>query len=123
MVRFGPALEKRQAVLGRLVDIGAELFVMNAVVARARMLAERPDAPESVQALADLHCRRARRRIADRFRALWRNDDKATYGIAKRFLEGDFDWLEQGIVPLDAYRVQVERAVAESSAAPEPVSA
>lgn len=112
MVRFGPALEKRQAVLGRLVDIGAELFVMNAVVARARMLASRPGAEKGVYDLADVHCRRARRRIAARFRGLFRNDDKATYGIAKRFLEGDFEWLERGIVPLDDYRRQVERAVA-----------
>jgi hypothetical protein len=122
MVRFGPALEKRQAVLGRLVDVGAELFVMNAVVARARMLASRPGTEKGVEALADVHCRRARRRIAARFRGLFANDDKATYGIAKRFLEGDFEWLEQGIVPLDDYRRQVERAVAaEEPSTPEPV--
>jgi len=116
MVRFGPALEKRQAVLGRLVDIGAELFVMNAVVARADMLARRGGDAAAVLALADVHCRRARRRIGDRFRALLRNDDKATYGIAKRFLEGDFDWLEDGVVSLDSYRAQVERAVQQETA-------
>jgi hypothetical protein len=120
MVRFGPALEKRQAVLGRLVDIGAELFVMNAVVARAVALTRRgsdgASAPESVLALADLHCRRARRRIGERFRALLRNDDVATYRIAKRFLEDELTWLEQGIVSLDVYRRQVERAVGEEPA-------
>jgi hypothetical protein len=122
MVRFGPALEKRQAVLGRLVEIGAELFVMNAVVARARMLTERGGDEKGVQVLADVHCRRARRRIADRFRKLVRNDDKATYGIAKRFLEGDFQWLERGIVPLDAYRLEMDRTThSEPRAAPEPV--
>jgi hypothetical protein len=122
MVRFGPALEKRQAVLGRLVEIGAELFVMNAVVARARMLTERGGDEKGVQVLADVHCRRARRRIADRFRKLVRNDDKATYGIAKRFLEGDFQWLERGIVPLDAYRLEMDRTThSEARAAPEPV--
>ena len=128
MVRFGPALEKRQAVLGRLVEIGAELFVMNAVVARARMLASGPGAEKGVHTLADVHCRRARRRIAARFRGLFRNDDQATYGIAKRFLEGDFEWLERGIVPLDDYRRQVERAVAAErmpaeAAVDEPVTA
>jgi hypothetical protein len=74
------------------------------------MLARRGGEETGVLDLADLHCRRARRRIADRFRTLFRNDDRATYGIAKRFLEGDFEWLERGIVPLDAYRLQVERA-------------
>ncbi|HSH74093.1 MAG TPA: acyl-CoA dehydrogenase, partial [Longimicrobiales bacterium] len=104
MVRFGPDLEKQQAVLGRLVDIGAELFVMTAVVARAQMLARRQGDEKGVFALADVHCRRARRRIAERFRSLFRNDDKATYRIARRFLDGDFQWLERGIVPLDDYR-------------------
>ena len=35
MVRFGPGLERRQALLGRLVDIGADLFVIAAVCVRA----------------------------------------------------------------------------------------
>jgi alkylation response protein AidB-like acyl-CoA dehydrogenase len=103
MLRFGPALEKRQAVLGRLVDIGAELFVMTAVVARARMLAENGRDGSAV-ALADLHCRRARRRIGGAFDALFSNDDKATNLVAKRLMEGELAWLEKGIVPLDAYR-------------------
>ncbi len=103
MVRFGPTLEKRQAVLGRLVDVGADLFVMAAVVSRARMLTESGKDASAVE-LADLHCRRARRRIAERFRALFANDDRATHHVAKRFLEGDLVWLEQGIVGLDSYR-------------------
>jgi hypothetical protein len=64
--------------------------------------------------LADLHCRRARRRIGERFRALLANDDRATHLVAKRFLEGDLVWLEAGIVPLDEYRAQ---AVAPTQAA------
>jgi alkylation response protein AidB-like acyl-CoA dehydrogenase len=103
MVRFGPALEKRQAVLGRLVDIGADLFVMTAVVARARMLAGR-DQGASALALADLHCRRARRRVRNTFRALFANDDKATNLVAKRLLEGELSWLEKGVASLDSYR-------------------
>ena len=35
MVRFGPKLEKRQAVLGRLVEIGAELLAITAACSRA----------------------------------------------------------------------------------------
>jgi alkylation response protein AidB-like acyl-CoA dehydrogenase len=103
MVRFGPALEKRQAVLGRLVDVGADLFVMAAVVSRARRLTESGKDASALD-VADLHCRRARRRIAERFRALLANDDRATHMVAKRFLEGELTWLEQGIVGLDAYR-------------------
>jgi len=107
MLRFGPALEKRQAVLGRLVDIGADLFVMSAAISRARVLAGRGEGPGALE-LADLHCRRARRRIKDRFRLLFANDDRATHLVANRFLDGDLTWLERGVVPLDEYR---ERAV------------
>ncbi|MEQ1857687.1 MAG: acyl-CoA dehydrogenase family protein [Longimicrobiales bacterium] len=103
MVRFGPALEKRQAVLGRLVDIGADLFVMSAAISRARMLADRGESSSALE-LADLHCRRARRRIKERFHALFANDDRATHVVATRFLAGDLEWLEEGIVPLDDYR-------------------
>src|SRR5215208_1884797 len=35
MLRFGPKLEKRQAVLGRLVEIGAELLAITAACSRA----------------------------------------------------------------------------------------
>src|SRR6266550_2170319 len=38
MMRFGPKLEYRQAVLFRLVDVGAELFAMAATCARAEWL-------------------------------------------------------------------------------------
>jgi alkylation response protein AidB-like acyl-CoA dehydrogenase len=115
MVRFGPALEKRQAVLGRIVDIGSDLFVMTAVIVRASVLRERDGGDDGATALADLFCRHARRRIAARFRALFRNDDSATYGVARRFLAGDFEWLEKGIVPMDTYRQQVEAAVRAES--------
>ena len=38
MVRFGPKLEKRQAVLGRLVEIGAELLAITAACSRAQAM-------------------------------------------------------------------------------------
>ena len=40
MVRLGPKLERRQMVLFRAVDIGAELFAMSAACTRAQMLAK-----------------------------------------------------------------------------------
>jgi alkylation response protein AidB-like acyl-CoA dehydrogenase len=106
MVRFGPALEKRQAVLGRLVDIGADLFAMAASLVRGKMLTDRSSDETGATALADLFCRHARRRIAARFDALFNNDDVATYGVAIRFLEGEFEWLERGVVSLESYRQQ-----------------
>jgi len=116
MFRFGPALEKRQAVLGRIVDIGTELFVMTACVVRAKMLVDRGTDESGATALADLYCRQARRRIGDSFDALFNNDDAAAYRIARRFLDGEFAWLEQGVISLETYRQQLEEAVAAETA-------
>ena len=85
------------------------------------MLAERGAEEEGAQALAELQCRRARRRIAERFSSLFSNDDRATYSIAKRFLEGEFAWVEQGIVPLDGYRSFPQAATQDRGAVPDSV--
>ena len=114
MVRFGPKLEKRQAVLGRIVDIGSDLFVMTAVIVRAKEL-EGAAEKKGADALADMFCRMARRRITARFPALFNNDDSTTYGIARRFLDDDFLWLEEGVVSVEAYRHQAEGAILTGS--------
>jgi alkylation response protein AidB-like acyl-CoA dehydrogenase len=109
MVRFGPALEKRQAVLFRLVDIGAELFAMAATCSRAEMLRITPRQPggrasreeqkgENPMELADLFCKQARRRIKGKFAALFNNDDVATYRVAQQVLKGEHEWVEKGLV-------------------------
>ncbi len=103
MVRFGPGLERRQAVLGRLVEIGAELFAMTAVLVHVRnLVAEGAADTRTAEELADLFCRHARRRIRDRFRTLFRNDDEPTYRVARKVLEGSYTWLEEGIVGAEA---------------------
>src|SRR5919112_966163 len=47
MARWQGKLERKQGFLGRVVDIGAELFAMSAVCVRAR--AERPEHPEGME--------------------------------------------------------------------------
>ncbi len=96
MVRFGPRLEKRQSVLFRLVDVGAELFAMAAACSRAEMLRKKGQA-EAVE-LADLFCRYARRRVRATFRTVFSNEDARTYDVARQVLEGKHQWLEQGMV-------------------------
>lgn len=98
MVRFGPSLDKRQAVLGRIVDVGAELFVMTAACVRANQLTRKDSSDSSPTTLADLFCRQARRRVEDRFDNLFDNDDAATNVVARQTMEGRFAWLEEGIV-------------------------
>jgi alkylation response protein AidB-like acyl-CoA dehydrogenase len=96
MARFGPKLERRQMVLFRGVDIGADLFAMTAACVRAQMLAQQGNT-EATE-LADLFCREARQRIQTNFHRFYGKNDGATYRVAQRVLDGKHAWLEQGIV-------------------------
>jgi alkylation response protein AidB-like acyl-CoA dehydrogenase len=97
MSRFGPKLEKKQAVLFRMVDIGAELFAMGAACAYAAKLRNQDGAGNGPVKMADIFCRHARRRIDDRFDRIFDNDDSATYRFAQEVLAGKHAWLETGI--------------------------
>jgi hypothetical protein len=98
MVRFGPKLEKRQAVLGRLVEIGAELLAVTAACSRAQAMVKQDPANHGPIELADLFSRQARRRVEDRFAAVFDNDDVAAYTVAQQVLRNEHTWLEQGMV-------------------------
>ena len=97
MVRFGPKLEQRQAVLGRLVDIGGDLFVMTASCVRAMKLVHEEPGDRTPYELADAACKLARRRIRANFRAVFRNDDTDMYKVARGAMADRYAWLEKGI--------------------------
>ena len=92
MVRFGPKLEKRQMVLGRLVEIGAELLAISAACSRARAMKD-----SNAADLADVFARHARRRVNERFAAVFDNDDVKTYAAAQGVMKEEYGWLEEGI--------------------------
>ena len=106
MVKLGPKLERRQMVLFRAVDIGAELFAMSAACTRAQMLSKTGDAnPGGAYAgaanatdLADLFCRESRLRITAHFDNLFGVNDAAIYRVSQQVLRGEFEWLERGII-------------------------
>jgi alkylation response protein AidB-like acyl-CoA dehydrogenase len=99
MTRWQARLEKRQAFLGRTVDIGAELFALSAACVYAQTITrEHPERAEQAVELADLFCRQARLRIERLFTDLWSNEDDANYRSAQRLLEGRYTWLEHGII-------------------------
>ncbi len=98
MGRFQAKLEQRQALLGRIVDIGAELFAISAAVVYANTVAtEQPARAESARELADLFCRQARRRADRLFHELWANDDTEGYAGAQAVLDGRHQWIEEGV--------------------------
>jgi hypothetical protein len=111
MVRFGPKLEKRQAVLGRLVEIGAELLAITAACSKALAMAKRGGGEAGTRGsgdaemagrgaieLADLFSRHARRRVEEKFAAVFDNDDVRTYAVAQQVLKGEHSWMETGMV-------------------------
>jgi len=99
MGRYQAGLEKKQAVLGRIVDIGAEVFaIASAVVYADTLRNEHPERAEEAVELADLFAKQARRRIDVLFSALWANDDDANYKLAQQVLQGRHTWLEEGFL-------------------------
>ena len=99
MARWQAGLEKRQGFLGRIVDIGAELFAISAACVRAEMLRQDdPAAGTAAYELADAFARQSRLRIERLFDALWDNSDDGDTELAKRVLEGRYSWLEAGVL-------------------------
>lgn len=97
MALHGLGLERRQSVLFRLVDVGAELFAIIATCLRARTLVSNNPSDQGPIAIADIFCRGARRRIANHFSAVFRNDDIRTYRVAQDVLTGRHAWLEEDL--------------------------
>jgi alkylation response protein AidB-like acyl-CoA dehydrogenase len=99
MARWQGKLERKQGFLGRVVDIGAELFAMSAACVRARAEAAGPDGAAG-QELADLFCRQARGRAEALFAALWDNTDALETRAARRVVDGRYAFVEEGILPV-----------------------
>ncbi|WP_411374718.1 acyl-CoA dehydrogenase family protein [Arthrobacter sp. MPF02] len=99
MGRWQAKLERKQAFLGRIVDIGAELFAMTACCTRAEMLLRTaPERAASAYELAEAYCEQARVRVDEYFDQLWRNTDDGDHDLTKKVLAGEYTWLEEGIL-------------------------
>ena len=119
MVRFGPALEKKQALLARIVDIGAELFMMTSAAVKARRMVQEQPADRTPVTLANVFCRHAQRRVIERFDRLFDNDDAVTYRVTRQALDGRLSWLERGVIGMDAYlELPMEHAMTPEAEAP-----
>jgi alkylation response protein AidB-like acyl-CoA dehydrogenase len=97
MARWQGKMERKQAFLGRIVDIGAELFAMSASCVRATTEG-RAEGTE----LADLFCRQSRLRVEALFDSLWTNSDDIDVEASRRVTDGRYTFLEEGVVPAPA---------------------
>ncbi|MGW2486502.1 acyl-CoA dehydrogenase family protein [Streptomyces sp. NPDC001606] len=98
MSRWQGRMETKQGFLGRIVDIGAELFAMSAACVRAERLRTRGEHGREAYQLADAFCHQARIRVDELFGRLWTNTDGLDHKVVKAVLAGSYTWLEEGII-------------------------
>lgn len=101
MARFGPTLEREQILLGDFVDIGTEIFAISAACSRAQSKLKNGTPRDQIIPLVDFFCNEARARIEQAFRHIGSNNNRDGYKVAKGVLDGDYGWLEEGIVSWD----------------------
>ncbi|TVL94392.1 acyl-CoA dehydrogenase family protein [Streptomyces sp. SAJ15] len=98
MSRWQGRMETKQGFLGRIVDIGAELFAMSAACVRAEKLRGEGDHGTEAYQLADVFCRQARIRADELFARLWTNTDDLDRTIVAGVMSGSYGWLEEGVL-------------------------
>lgn len=99
LARYQARMDRKQVLLGRIVDIGAELFAMAAVCSRAvAMRRADPKTGADAVRLADAFCEQSRGRVDELFRNLDARSDRSDAALAKAVLSGRLRWVEDGIV-------------------------
>ncbi|MGW2814564.1 acyl-CoA dehydrogenase family protein [Streptomyces sp. NPDC001415] len=98
MSRWQGRMETKQGFLGRIVDIGAELFAMSAACVRAEHLRSSGEHGREAVQLADTFCRQSRIRVEELFTRLWSNTDDLDRKIVDEVLAGSYTWLEEGVL-------------------------
>ena len=99
MARWQAGTEAHGAFLGRIVDIGAELFAMSAAVVYTQTaVREHPERAAETRELAEAFCNQAQHRTERLFHELWSNADTPNHRLALDVLSGRHTWLEAGIV-------------------------
>lgn len=125
MVRHGAGLQKKQGILFRAVDIGAELFAQTASACRAQMMSRlgKPHAEEA-RKMADTFCTGSRKRVKRLFEDMASNNDVQRYRLAQDVLEGRYTWWEEGMVGVEAsaeafepeFEAEIDEEAAETAA-------
>ena len=95
MAIYGPGLDKQHKLLGRLTEIGTELFVISACAIRIdSMIKDNPEKKAEYLELMDVVFNESKIRIKNNFYSMRNNNDKKNYSFAKKILEGTFKFLE-----------------------------
>jgi len=95
MARHGTAIEREQVLLGRYVEIGAEIFALSASCARAQHLIVTGAKKDEVLPVLDLFGEMTRHRVDATFHGARDNADAQSYALAQDVLAGRHTWLER----------------------------
>ena len=129
MGRHQASLEQKGALLGRVVDIGAELFGISATCVYALTVGKRePEHKDEALELADMFSKQARRRADQLFSELFSNDDAFQYKAAQKVLEGRYSWFDSDVLDpagsgphIPVHDKPAEKAFEEAAEKGEPV--
>lgn len=98
MLKYQQKLEAKQSILGRMVNIGAELFAICASCSYAMSLKNDKELSGNAVDLADLFCRQARERIEAHFKTGQQNCDRQSIFVSRQLMKDHYTWLESDIV-------------------------
>ena len=88
MLRHGPKLDKKQVLLGRFVDIGAELFAQTSSIALAshRLSVGKAEDADPLRETVSYFCRLSRCKAEVLLREVGRNADGAGYQLSRKLI-------------------------------------
>src|SRR5690606_26074920 len=99
MNRYMAALEYKQRVLARCVDIGTDLFSISAAAAYAGyLLKENPSDKKSILSVMETYFTFAEQRIEQNFKDLSKNFDNEQRKLGIDVIENSVTWLEKGAI-------------------------
>ena len=90
MLRYGPGLDKQQLLLGRITEIGTELFIIMAAVLKAESTCDKRD-----EELADAVFRNGKVKIKKIFASIGNNADQSNYKLGRKILDGVYKKVER----------------------------
>ncbi|MCB1079690.1 MAG: DNA polymerase II, partial [Verrucomicrobiae bacterium] len=88
MLRHGPKLDKKQVLLGRFVDAGAELYAQTACLAWAGELIKKGEAGDAARLVETVKhfCQLSQATVKELFREVGRNSDSGGYQLARKLI-------------------------------------
>ena len=98
MMIYQQALAKKESLVSRFVDISADLFAISVTCSYAASRIKNGASSGETTDLADLFCRIAKARIAQKFKEVCCNQDKLKKAVSRKVLSGSYEWLESDIM-------------------------